>query len=283
MIGWSHPRLSFLSSRRAIRRLRRSICFRILVFTRKPPCFGIGDVVATPSIRPKTPKVFEFFHQTTQANPSGFAWLRASRGLLLTTAYVNAPPRPSHRSVIAFWPIRARVRVCSYSRSCRTGKRYRTVPAGWKPQKRFRVVQQVELVKKPYQVSEHRACLYKNRRTGQVLMAGRERLPTSRCPRKNAPPGASDQPTASGVAAERVYCHLVPRVDDCDRPYFDAVDRGRNSAAGADQHSPADAVLPALERPREFDDATQELATSEAQPPTECDGPDLGGGGWRTA
>jgi hypothetical protein len=32
---------------------------------------------------------------------------------------------------------------------------------------------------------------------------------------------------------------------------------------------------------QEFDDATQELATSEAQPPTTCDCPD--GGGWRSA
>jgi hypothetical protein len=45
IMGRSHPRLSFLFKRRAIRRLHRSIRFRILVFTRKPPCFGIGDVV----------------------------------------------------------------------------------------------------------------------------------------------------------------------------------------------------------------------------------------------
>ena len=44
-----------------------------------------------------------------------------------------------------------------------------TVPAGWKPLKQFRVVQQVELIEKPYQVTEHRARLYQNRRTGQVL------------------------------------------------------------------------------------------------------------------
>ncbi|MGQ9607646.1 MAG: IS66 family transposase [Thermogutta sp.] len=46
-----------------------------------------------------------------------------------------------------------------------------TVPAGWKPLKRFRVVQQVELVEKPYRVTEHRARLYKNLRTGRVLAA----------------------------------------------------------------------------------------------------------------
>jgi len=45
------------------------------------------------------------------------------------------------------------------------------VPAGWKPLKRFRVVQQVELVEKPYKITEHRARLYQNLRTGQVLAA----------------------------------------------------------------------------------------------------------------
>lgn len=46
-----------------------------------------------------------------------------------------------------------------------------TVPAGWKPLRRFRVVQQVELVEKPYKVTEHRARLYQNLRTGQVQKA----------------------------------------------------------------------------------------------------------------
>ena len=36
---------------------------------------GFGNI---PLKRPRTPKVFEFFRQTTQANPSGFAWLRTS-------------------------------------------------------------------------------------------------------------------------------------------------------------------------------------------------------------
>lgn len=45
------------------------------------------------------------------------------------------------------------------------------VPAGWKALKQFRVVQQVELVEKPYQVTEHRARLYQNLRTGQMLAA----------------------------------------------------------------------------------------------------------------
>ena len=48
---------------------------------------------------------------------------------------------------------------------------WETVPAGWKPLRRFRVVQQVELVEKPYRVIEHRARLYRNLRTGQVLAA----------------------------------------------------------------------------------------------------------------
>jgi len=48
---------------------------------------------------------------------------------------------------------------------------WETVPAGWKPLKRFRIVQQVELMEKPYRVAEHRARLYQNLRTGQVLAA----------------------------------------------------------------------------------------------------------------
>jgi len=51
---------------------------------------------------------------------------------------------------------------------------WETVPANWKPLSRFRVVQQVELVEKPYRVTEHRARLYRNVATGQVLAA---RLP----------------------------------------------------------------------------------------------------------
>jgi len=43
------------------------------------------------------------------------------------------------------------------------------VPPGWKALEQFSVVQQVELVEKPYTVTEHRARLYENLRTGQVL------------------------------------------------------------------------------------------------------------------
>ena len=45
------------------------------------------------------------------------------------------------------------------------------VPAGWKPLHRWRVIQEVELVEKPFVVTEHRARLYQNLRTGQVLAA----------------------------------------------------------------------------------------------------------------
>ena len=48
---------------------------------------------------------------------------------------------------------------------------WEAVPAGWKALDRFRIVQQVELVEKPYMVTEHRARLYENLRTGQVLAA----------------------------------------------------------------------------------------------------------------
>lgn len=46
-----------------------------------------------------------------------------------------------------------------------------TVPPGWRPLDQFRVIQQVELVEKPYTVAEHRARLYENLRTGQVMAA----------------------------------------------------------------------------------------------------------------
>ena len=48
---------------------------------------------------------------------------------------------------------------------------WETVPGGWRLLPRFRIVQQVELVEKPYRVTEHRARLYRNPRTGQVLAA----------------------------------------------------------------------------------------------------------------
>jgi transposase len=48
---------------------------------------------------------------------------------------------------------------------------WETTPAGWKALNRFHIVQQVELVEKPYTVTEHRARLYENRRTGRVLAA----------------------------------------------------------------------------------------------------------------
>lgn len=46
---------------------------------------------------------------------------------------------------------------------------WEVVPTGWKPLDRFQVLQQVELVDKPFVVTEHRARLYQNLRTGQVL------------------------------------------------------------------------------------------------------------------
>jgi transposase len=48
---------------------------------------------------------------------------------------------------------------------------WETVPGGWKPLDQFQILQQVELIAKPYVVTEHRARLYENLRTGQVLAA----------------------------------------------------------------------------------------------------------------
>ena len=45
------------------------------------------------------------------------------------------------------------------------------VPAGWKALDRFCIVQQVELIEKPYIVVEHRARLYQNLRTSRILAA----------------------------------------------------------------------------------------------------------------
>ena len=44
-------------------------------------------------------------------------------------------------------------------------------PAGRKPLEEFRVVQQAELLQKPYRIVEHRARLYENLRTGKIEAA----------------------------------------------------------------------------------------------------------------
>ena len=43
--------------------------------------------------------------------------------------------------------------------------------AEWKPLEQFRVMQQVDLVEKPFVVVEHRARLYRSRRTGEIVAA----------------------------------------------------------------------------------------------------------------
>ena len=48
---------------------------------------------------------------------------------------------------------------------------WENVPAGWKTLDRFRIVQQAELIEKPYLVFEHRARLYQNLRTGRISAA----------------------------------------------------------------------------------------------------------------
>ena len=118
------------------------------------------------------------------------------------------------------------------------------MPAGWKPLKRLRVVQQVELVEKPYQVSEHRARLYENLRTGQVLAAplpargtagraawpatdGPGGLPERRLPHvggddSQVPDGRfafADQPRAGGQdGAESQRGAWRPATSSCRRP-----------------------------------------------------------------
>jgi len=75
-----------------------------------------------------------------------------------------------------------------------------TVPAGWKPLKRFRVVQQVELVEKPYRVTEHRARLYRNLGTGQVL--------ATRLPEEVRRGGLLGPRLTALVAYQKGACHM---------------------------------------------------------------------------
>jgi len=75
-----------------------------------------------------------------------------------------------------------------------------TVPAGWKPLHRFRIVQQVELVAKPYQVTEHRARRYENLRTGQVLAA--------ELPREVRRAGLLGPRLTALVAYQKGACHM---------------------------------------------------------------------------
>jgi len=75
-----------------------------------------------------------------------------------------------------------------------------TVPAGWKPLKRFRVVQQVELIEKLYKVTEYRARLYENLRTGQVLAAA--------LPEEVRRPGLLGPRLTALVAYQKGACHM---------------------------------------------------------------------------
>jgi transposase len=77
---------------------------------------------------------------------------------------------------------------------------WETVPAGWKPLRRFRIVQQVELVEKPYRVTEHRARLYENLRTGQVLAA--------RLPEEVRRAGLLGPRLTALVAYQKGVCHM---------------------------------------------------------------------------
>jgi transposase len=75
-----------------------------------------------------------------------------------------------------------------------------TVPPGWKTLKRCRVLQQVELVEKPYRVTEPRARLYENLRTGQVLAAS--------LPRKIRRAGLLGPRLTALVAYQKGACHM---------------------------------------------------------------------------
>jgi transposase len=75
-----------------------------------------------------------------------------------------------------------------------------TVPAGWKSLERFRVLQQVELVEKPYKVTEYRARLYQNLRTDQVLAAP--------LPREVRRAGLLGPRLTALVAYQKGACHM---------------------------------------------------------------------------
>lgn len=77
---------------------------------------------------------------------------------------------------------------------------WETVPAGWRPLDEFRILQQVELVERPYRVTEHRARLYENLRTGQVLAVS--------LPREVRQAGLLGPRLTTLVAYQKGACHM---------------------------------------------------------------------------
>jgi transposase len=75
-----------------------------------------------------------------------------------------------------------------------------SVPVGWKPVNRFRIVQQVELVERPYVVTEHRARLYRNERTGRLVAAP--------LPKEVAHGGLLGPRLTALVAYQKGACHM---------------------------------------------------------------------------
>jgi transposase len=77
---------------------------------------------------------------------------------------------------------------------------WETVPIGWRPLRQFHVLQQVELIEKPYRVTEHRARLYQNLRTGQRRAAP--------LPREVRLAGLLGPRLSALVAYQKGACHM---------------------------------------------------------------------------
>src|SRR3989304_6003936 len=98
IMGWSHPRLSPLSNRRAIRRLACRKRFDILCFTRNPPCF-VEWVCSTCPLYPRKQGWFRVFSSNQRER---FACLGPSTiQEMIKVAQYDKNPRVRERAVFA--------------------------------------------------------------------------------------------------------------------------------------------------------------------------------------
>ena len=71
---------------------------------------------------------------------------------------------------------------------------------GLRPLQQWRVVQQVELVEKPFVISEYRARLYRDRRTGRII--------TARLPAEVTAAGLIGPRLSAAIAFQKAACHM---------------------------------------------------------------------------
>src|SRR5208282_4662052 len=82
----------------------------------------------------------------------------------------------------------------------------------WEPLDEFRIVQQAELVKKLFEVTEHRARYYRHRRTGEVIAAS--------FPREVAKAGLLGTRLSALISYQKGACHMSY---SCIERFFDDV------------------------------------------------------------